>query len=125
MKRILIVDDEEHLRLLVRRTLEDERCRVLEAEDGHGALVLARDEQPDLLILDWMMPGLSGLETLERLREDPETTSIPVVMLTAKSQKVDRNQAVLRGIRGYLVKPFSPLELMEIVDKVIAERSPE
>lgn len=119
MKTILIADDEEHLRLLVRRTLEDEDCRIVEAEDGRQALELARSQSPDLVILDWMMPGLSGIETLSALREDPATTSIPVVMLTAKSQKMNRKEAVLQGIRGYLVKPFSPLELMQLVEKVL------
>lgn len=123
MKTILIADDEEHLRLLVRKTLESENYRILEASDGRRALELARKERPDLVILDWMMPESPGIEVLKALREDPDTTATPVVMLSARSQRVDRNQAVLLGIRGYLVKPFSPLELMQLVERVLEEQA--
>jgi CheY-like chemotaxis protein len=124
MKTIVIADDEEHLRLLVSTTLAEADYRILEAEDGPRALELARKECPDLLILDWMMPRASGIDVLKALRQDPETDRIPVIMLTAKSQKADRNQAILQGIRGYLVKPFSPLELIELVEKVLHGASP-
>ncbi len=119
MQTILIADDEDHLRLLVRKTLESDGYRLLEASDGHEALELARKEHPALLILDWMMPEMTGIQTLEALREDPDTTGTQVIMLTAKSQKADRNQALRLGIRGYLVKPFSPLELMQLVETVL------
>ena len=118
MKRIVIVDDEPHLRLLVRATLEA-CCEVREAADGQAALALAKKERPDLLILDWMMPNQTGIEVLQALREDPETARVPVIMLTGRTQKTDRNSAILLGIRGYLAKPFSPLELIELVDKVL------
>jgi two-component system phosphate regulon response regulator PhoB len=119
MKTILIADDEAHLRLLVRKTLEEDDFNLLEAQDGKSALELALTEHPDLVILDWMMPGMTGVEVLEALREDPETTATPVIMLTARSQKVDRNQVLRLGVRGYLVKPFSPLELIQLVEKVM------
>jgi two-component system phosphate regulon response regulator PhoB len=120
MKTILIADDEAHLRLLVRKTLEEDDFHLLEAQDGKSALELALTEHPDLVILDWMMPGMTGVQVLEALREDPETTATPVIMLTARSQKVDRNQVLRLGVRGYLVKPFSPLELIQLVEKVMA-----
>jgi CheY-like chemotaxis protein len=119
MKTILIADDEVHLRLLVRKTLEEDDFNLLEAQDGKAALELALTEHPDLVILDWMMPGMTGVEVLEALREDPATTATPVIMLTARSQKVDRNQVLRLGVRGYLVKPFSPLELIQLVEKVM------
>ena len=118
MKRIVIVDDEPHLRRLVRATLEA-CCEVLEAADGQAALALAKKERPDLLILDWMMPNQTGIEVLQALREDPETARVPVIMLTGRTQKTDRHTAILLGIRGYLAKPFSPLELIDLVDKVL------
>ena len=118
MKKIVIVDDEPHLRLLVRATLEAS-CEVLEAADGQAALALAKKERPDLLILDWMMPNQTGIEVLQALREDPKTARVPVIMLTGRTQKNDRNSAILLGIRGYLAKPFSPLELIDLVDKVL------
>lgn len=117
-KTILIADDDDHLRLLVATTL-GEQYRILEACDGKEAFDVVQREQLDLLVLDWMMPGLTGVEVLQALREDPGTTQIPVIMLTAKAQRADRNQAVMLGIRGYLVKPFSPLELLELVEKVL------
>jgi DNA-binding response OmpR family regulator len=119
MKKILIADDEAHLRLLVRKTLEEDDFDLIEAPDGSAALELVRKEHPDLVILDWMMPGMTGVQVLEALREDKETTATPVIMLTARSQKVDRNQIVRLGVRGYLVKPFSPLELIQLVEKVM------
>lgn len=119
MKSILIADDQEHLRFLVRTTLDCGDYRILEAADGEEALRVAREEQPDLLILDWMMPRMSGLDVLQALREDPATCEIPVIMLTAKAQAADRNQAIMKGIRGYLTKPFSPLELMDRVEKAL------
>ena len=118
MKRIVIVDDEPHLRLLVRATLEA-YCEVLEASDGEAALELAKKERPDLVILDWMMPSQTGIEVLQILREDPDTARVPVIMLTGRTEKNDRHTAILLGIRGYLAKPFSPLELIDLVDKVL------
>jgi DNA-binding response OmpR family regulator len=119
MKRILIADDDPHLRLLVRTTLEGPACEVLEASNGQAARELASKEMPDLLILDWMMPNETGVDVLRALREDPETSGLPVIMLTGQSEKAYRNAAILLGIRGYLVKPFSPVELIELVDKVL------
>jgi two-component system, OmpR family, alkaline phosphatase synthesis response regulator PhoP len=119
MKTILIADDQEYLRFLVRTTLDRPDYRILEAPDGEAALEIARTERPDLMILDWMMPRKSGIEVLEALREDRATCDLPVIMLTAKAQSTDRNTAIMRGIRGYLTKPFSPLELMDRVEKAL------
>jgi CheY-like chemotaxis protein len=119
MKRIIVADDEPQLRLLVRVTLGGTSCEVLEASNGQAALELTKKERPDLLILDWMMPHQTGVEVLQALREDPETAGVPVIMLTGKSDRSDRQSAILLGIRGYLAKPFSPIELIELVDKVL------
>jgi DNA-binding response OmpR family regulator len=119
MQTILVADDQDHLRLLVRSTLDDPQFTVVEAADGREALELARRTRPDLMILDWMMPEMSGVEVLAQLREDRDTTAIPVIMLTAKAQKIDRNQALLLGIRAYLIKPFSPVELLDRVHKAL------
>ena len=119
MRTILLADDEANLRLLVRTTLEDPRYRILEAANGTKALELARNERPDLVLLDWMMPGMSGIEVLKTLREDPATRAMPVIMLTAKGQERDRAEALALGITSYLVKPFGPLELLEEVEGVL------
>lgn len=119
MKTILIADDEPNLRLLVSTTLGDPAVRVLEARDGAEALRMAREELPDILILDWMMPGMTGVEVAGRLREDPVTAGIPVVLLTAKAQESDKEQGRAVGVKAYLVKPFSPLELLQVVDDIL------
>ena len=120
MKSILIADDEAFLRFLVRTTLNLEEYEFHEAQDGEHALRLAREGKPDLVILDWKMPGMSGIEVLDALRRDRETFQIPVIMLTGRHATVDRTEAQLRGISAYLVKPFSPLELVESVERVLA-----
>jgi len=118
MKTILLADDEANLRMLARITLDDPAYRILEAEDGLAALTLARNERPDLLVLDWMMPGLSGIEVARLLRQDPDTAHIPVIMLTAKGQEADRAQGRDIGVHAHLVKPFSPLELLQKIQDI-------
>jgi DNA-binding response OmpR family regulator len=119
MKTILLADDEAYLRLLVHTTLDDSTYRILEATDGNQALTMAREEHPDLLILDWMMPGLSGIAVAEALRQAPATADIPIIMLTAKGQDVERAHGHALGLQAYLVKPFSPLELLEKVQAIL------
>lgn len=120
MKTILIADDEEDLRTIVRMTLEDPEVRVLEAEDGGSAVELSQRECPDVLILDWMMPGLNGLEVIQALQQRPETSKIRVIFLTAKDRTADQSQGIAMGAFAYLVKPFSPLELLEKVQQAFA-----
>lgn len=119
MKTILLADDEANLRILVRTTLEDLEYYILEATDGTTALELARKERPDLLVLDWMMPGINGIEVAAALRQDPATAHIPVIMLTAKGQEMDKAQGHAVGAYAYLIKPFSPLELLRKVQEVL------
>jgi len=118
MKTILLADDEANLRMLARITLDDPAYRILEAEDGLSALSLARNERPDLLVLDWMMPGLSGIEVARLLRQDAKTANIPVIMLTAKGQEADRALGRDIGVHAHLVKPFSPLELLQKIQEI-------
>jgi signal transduction histidine kinase len=124
MKTILIADDEPSLRMLTRITLEDPDYRILEAADGSTALDLVRSEKPDLLILDWMMPGLTGIEVAHILRQDPRTATIPIIMLTAKGQDTDKAQGRAAGVNAYLVKPFSPLELLQEIQAIWHPRTP-
>jgi DNA-binding response OmpR family regulator len=106
---ILVVDDEPTIREVIRRYLEREGWRVLEAGDGSAALRLASQEAPALVILDLMLPGLDGLALARRLREAGE---LPILMLTAKSQAGDRIQGLEAGADDYVVKPFNPQELV-------------
>lgn len=118
MKTILLADDDATLRELARLTMNDPEYCILEASDGCEALDIARAQQPDLLILDWMMPSLSGIEVARKLRQDPKTAHIPVIMLTAKGQEKDREAGYAVGVHSYLVKPFSPLDLRERIQNV-------
>ncbi len=119
MKTILLADDEANLRTLVHATLDDPQFVILEASAGSQVLELAKQKCPDLVILDWMMPGMSGLEVLKLLRSEPETASIPVLMLTARGQENDRLLAIAAGADGYIVKPFSPLDLLHRVTAIL------
>jgi DNA-binding response OmpR family regulator len=116
MKTILLADDEANLRTLVRTTLDESDYYILEAADGTAALDLARQQCPDL---DWMMPGLNGLDVARALREDPATAHIPIIMLTARGQESDKAQGHSLGTYAYLVKPFSPLELLQKVREAL------
>jgi two-component system phosphate regulon response regulator PhoB len=120
-KTILIADDEEDLRMLVEITLEDPVYRIVTAVDGEQALAQIRVTRPDLVILDWMMPRLNGLEVVKQLRRDPTTVRIPVVLLTANDCQKDQEEAHTLGIVAYLVKPFSPLELLHLVREALDE----
>jgi two-component system, OmpR family, alkaline phosphatase synthesis response regulator PhoP len=121
-RKILIVEDEPDIRKLVHYNLTQERFKVLEAEDGEKALKIVRQEKPDLVILDLMLPSLSGLEVCRILRERPETARLPVLMLTAKAGEADRVVGLEMGADDYLTKPFSPRELAARV-KAILRRS--
>ena len=111
-QKILIVEDEPDIRKLVHYNLAQERYKVMEAEDGERALKIVEHEKPNLVILDLMLPGLSGLEVCKLLREKPETTKLPILMLTAKAAEADRVIGLEMGADDYLSKPFSPRELI-------------
>lgn len=119
MKTILVVDDEPSLRSLIATTLTDDEHRILQAGDGGTAVNLALAEHPDLILLDWMMPGMTGLDVAEQVRANPATRSVPILMLTAVASNKDRDRAKAAGVTDYLVKPFSPLELMGRVRAVL------
>jgi len=121
-KKILVVEDEPDIRKLVHYNLAQERFKVIEAEDGEKALKLVQREKPRLIVLDLMLPGLSGLELCRNLRERPETSQIPILMLTAKAGEADRIVGLEMGADDYLTKPFSPRELVARV-KAILRRS--
>jgi CheY-like chemotaxis protein len=119
---VLICDDEDVLRALARAALEGEDYLIVEARDGEESLEVARSEHPDLILLDMMMPGRSGLDVLSELRQEPELADTPVVMLTARTQVGDRDAAADAGADRYLPKPFSPLELAAVVGELLERR---
>lgn len=117
--KALIVDDERAIVDLVRHHLEKEGIVCLEASEGETALQLARTERPDLLMLDLMLPGIDGLEICRLLRREPATAAMVIIMLTAKAEEVDRVVGLEMGADDYVVKPFSPRELVARVKAVL------
>ncbi len=123
MPKILIADDEPSLRLLVKATLSvNKSFELIEAGDGNEALQKSQTENPDLLLLDVMMPRLSGFEVCERLKNDDKTKKITIIMLTAKGQQSDKDWALSVGTDYFLTKPFSPIELFNLIEKILAEK---
>ena len=113
--RVLVIDDEAPIRLLCRVNLEAEGMSVLEAADGPSGLEKARAEAPDVVLLDVMMPGLAGWRVAEELLDDPRTSSIPIVFLTARAELRDRARGIDLGGIDYVTKPFNPVELAPLV----------
>lgn len=116
---VLVVDDEKDLVELVKYHLEKEGLKCLEARDGETALQVAKERSPDLVVLDLMLPGLNGIEVCRKLRKDPKTSSMAIIMLTAKAEEVDRIVGLEMGADDYMVKPFSPRELVARVGAVL------
>lgn len=119
-RRVLVVDDEQSIRLLCRVNLGASGMDVLEAADGEEALEVARSERPDLVLLDVMLPGLDGWSVARELAADERTSEIPVVFLTARADPADRRLGEQLGGVGYVVKPFDPLGIGEFVEDVLA-----
>jgi DNA-binding response OmpR family regulator len=113
--RVLVIDDEAPIRLLCRVNLEAEGMDVLEAADGKTGLDLAREQQPDVVLLDVMMPGLDGWRVAEELLEDDRTRGIPIIFLTARAEFRDRARGLDIGGVDYVTKPFNPLDLAQLV----------
>ena len=111
-KRILIIEDEEDIQILLDYNLRSEGYTVLQATDGEEGLQQAVEYSPDLILLDWMLPLLSGIEVLRQLRAHSATRDIPVIMLTAKGEETDRLRGLDGGADDYMTKPFSPAELL-------------
>lgn len=126
MSKILIADDEPSLRLLVKATLNANKSfELIEASDGNEALTKAKEQLPDILLLDVMMPHLSGFEVCERLKNDSKTKNIIIIMLTAKGQQADRDWAISVGTDYFLTKPFSPIELFNLIEKILKGNAKE
>jgi CheY-like chemotaxis protein len=121
--KVLICDDENALRALVRGALSIGDYELAEARDGDESVEIAMEFEPDLIVLDVMMPGRTGFEVLEELRTDTRFAETPVVLLTARTQAADREAADSAGADRFLPKPFSPLELVSIVEELLGQQS--
>jgi CheY-like chemotaxis protein len=119
-RTILVADDESHILHVVSLKLKNAGYRVLTARDGQEALEMAQQEKPDLLITDYHMPQLSGIELCRKLKQDPATTNIPAIMLTARGYSLEPADTEQSGILRMLSKPFSPRHLLATVEEVLS-----
>jgi two-component system phosphate regulon response regulator PhoB len=123
--KVMIVEDEQPLSLMLRYNLEAEGYAVDTVERGDDAEERLRDSVPDLLLLDWMLPGVSGIELCRRLRARPATKALPIIMLTARGEEAERVRGLTTGADDYVVKPFSLPELMARVRAILRRSRPE
>ena len=122
--KILLVEDDANLVELIRYNLDKEGFDVVSTPDGEEALVLAEEERPDIVVLDWMIANLSGIEVCRRLRRAPETSGLPIIMLTARAEESDRVRGLETGADDYVTKPFSPRELVARVRALLRRLRP-
>ena len=123
MATVLVIDDDEMIRTLVAHKLALQGHRVVTEEDGDAGLATARDIDPDVIVLDWMMPRRSGVEVCRELRADDATAGAHIILLTAKAQDSDVERGYDSGIDDYITKPFSPRELVSRIEAALASRS--
>jgi two-component system phosphate regulon response regulator PhoB len=122
--RVLVVEDEAPLVTMLRYNLEKAGFEVAEAADGEEAMLQIAERQPDIILLDWMLPHISGLEVCRQIRRSPQTRSLPIIMLTARGEEGDRVRGLDSGADDYVVKPFSPGELIARLRAVIRRAEP-
>jgi two-component system chemotaxis response regulator CheY len=122
--RILVVDDFSTMRRIIKNLLRDlGYAQVVEADDGTAALPILKNGGIDLLITDWNMPGMPGLELLKQVRADPKLAKLPVLMLTAEAKREQIVEAAQAGVDGYVIKPFTAAILKEKIDKILGIRA--
>lgn len=122
--RVLLIEDDANITELVRYNLERADYEVESCADGEEGLYLAAQKTPDVILLDWMLPNLSGLEICRQLRRNKETLNVPIIMLTARAEEPDRIRGLETGADDYIVKPFSPKELMARIQAVLRRVRP-
>lgn len=124
-KKILLVEDELAIREMMKFAFFKSDFKLLEAEDAEKAQLMIMKEQPDLILLDWMLPGISGLELAQRLKKSEHSKEIPIIMLTARGEENDRIRGLDAGADDYVTKPFSPRELMARIKAVLRRVTPD
>ena len=123
--KVLIVEDEDALVTLLTYNLEADGYDVVVSKSGNDALVVLAEEQPDIVILDWMLPGIAGIEICRQIRARPKTKTLPVIMLTARGEEGDKVRGLATGADDYVVKPFSVSELLARVRALLRRSAPE
>ena len=119
MSKVLVVDDEPFILMMIEDKLKTAMIDVVTVRESGRALERMRQERPDLIILDWMMPGLTGIDLCNLIKADPDFRDIPIFMLTAKGQDADEELGMQCGVSRYISKPFSPKALLEMVQESI------
>jgi len=121
-KKLLIVDDEPHIRMLIEQTLEDledEGVELLFAENGQEALEIITEEKPNLVFLDVMMPKMNGMEVCQKVKKELHLSEVYIILLTAKGQEVDRQKGLDMGADRYMTKPFDPDEMLAVAEEIL------
>lgn len=122
MSKVLVIDDEPFILMMIEDKLKKAGLRVIALRESKGAIPVIKKELPDLIILDWMMPELNGIDLCKMLKADDELKDIPVFLLTAKGQDADKNIGIKCGASTYITKPFSPKTLLDMVVKALGDR---
>lgn len=122
--RILLIEDDISLTELIRYNLEHEGYEVQNATDGEDGLLMAEEVSPDIILLDWMLPNLSGIEICRRIRRSEELANVPIIMLTARTEEADRIRGLDTGADDYITKPFSPRELIARINAIMRRIRP-
>jgi two-component system phosphate regulon response regulator PhoB len=121
MKKVVIIDDEPFILMIVEDKLRKAGYEVISKRTSDGIVEFIKNNDPDLVIIDWMLPGASGLDVCKDLTNDPKTSSIPVFMLTAKGQESDEKLGIKCGAKQYITKPFSPRALLKLIEDTIGK----
>lgn len=121
-KKVLVIEDDPATLRLIGYSLQHEGYQVLTASNGLEGMRKVQDEKPDLIVLDVMLPGIDGFEICHRLRSEPATAQLPILMLSAKAQEIDRDTGLKVGANDYLAKPADPLEIVKRVEKLLAQK---
>jgi len=121
VSKVIVVDDEPFILMMIEDKLRKAKIDVIGLRESSRALEVIKKEMPDLIILDWMMPELSGIELCRMIKADAEVKDIPIFMLTAKGQDSDEQQGIMCGVSRYITKPFSPKSLLEMVQETLAQ----
>jgi len=124
MSKVVVIDDEPFILMMIEDKLKRAGIKVVTLNESITAVEVIRNEMPDLILMDWMMPEISGLEVCRSLKADPELKDIPIFMLSAKGQEEDIKRGVESGVARYLTKPFSPKALLEVVQEELGKGSP-
>jgi len=119
VSKVIVIDDEPFILMMIEDKLKKAKIDVVTLKESKNALEIVRKEKPDLIILDWMMPELSGIDLCRQLKSDPELSGIHIFMLTAKGQDADEHMGLQCGVERYITKPFSPKSLLEMVQETI------